>query len=85
VNRKIFSKRLREAKKALRATVNGFMHKQDIQTIVSAARETADSIVGAREWKTAEDASAMHDVIFWDMLTKRLPDTSIADLLSSFE
>ncbi|ACD20575.1 MULTISPECIES: hypothetical protein [Paraburkholderia] len=58
------------------------MHKQDIQTIVSAARETADSIVGAREWKTAEDASAMRDVIFWDMVAKRLPDTNLADLLS---
>ncbi|NPT56840.1 hypothetical protein [Paraburkholderia elongata] len=61
------------------------MHKQDIQTIVSAARETADSIVGAREWKTAEDANAMHDVIFWDMLAKRLPNTNIADLLSMFD
>lgn len=69
----------------MRATVNGFMHKQDIQTIVSAARETADSIVGAREWRTAEDASAMHDVIFWDMLAKRLPDTNIVDLLSMFD
>lgn len=69
----------------MRATVNGFMHKQDIQTIVSAARETADSIVGAREWKSAEDASAMHDVIFWDMVAKRLPDTNIADLLSMFD
>jgi hypothetical protein len=58
------------------------MHKQDIQTIVSAARETANSIVGAREWKTAEDASAMRDVIFWDMVAKRLPDTNLADLLS---
>ncbi|WP_040123858.1 hypothetical protein [Paraburkholderia xenovorans] len=61
------------------------MHKQDIQTVVSAARETADSIVGARVWKTAEDANAMHDVIFWDMVAKRLPDTSIADLLSMFD
>jgi hypothetical protein len=61
------------------------MHKQDIQTIVSAARETADSIVGAREWKTTEDASAMRDVIFWDMLAKRLPNTNIADLLSMFD
>lgn len=69
----------------MHATVNGFMHKQDIQTIVSAARETADSIVGAREWKTAEDASAMRDVIFWDMLAKRLPNTNIVDLLSMFD
>ncbi|SFU25675.1 hypothetical protein [Paraburkholderia aspalathi] len=61
------------------------MHKQDIQTIVSAARETADSIVGARAWKTAEDANAMHEVIFWDMLAKRLPNTSMADLLSMFD
>ncbi|EIF35651.1 hypothetical protein BCh11DRAFT_03477 [Burkholderia sp. Ch1-1] len=61
------------------------MHTQDIQTIVSAARETADAIVGARQWKTAEDASAMHDVIFWDMLAKRLPDANIADLLSMFD
>jgi len=70
---------------ALPVTVKGFMRKQDIQNIVSAARETADSIVGAREWKTAEDASAMHDVIFWDLLAKRLPDTNIADLLSIFD
>jgi hypothetical protein len=61
------------------------MHKQDIQTIVSAARETAESIVGAREWKTADDASAMRDVIFWDMVAKRLPDANIADLLSEFD
>jgi hypothetical protein len=61
------------------------MHKQDIQTIVSAARETADSIVGAREWRTAEDATAMRAVIFWDMLVKRLPETNIADLLSMFD
>jgi len=61
------------------------MHKQDIQTIASAARETADSIVGAREWKTAEDASAMRDVIFWDMVAKRLPDTNLAELLSGLD
>jgi hypothetical protein len=61
------------------------MHKQDIQKIVSAARETADSIVGAREWRTAEDATAMRAVIFSDMLVKRLPDTNIADLLSMFD
>jgi hypothetical protein len=58
------------------------MHIQEIQTIVSAASETADSIVGAREWNTAEDASAMHDLIFWDMLAKQLPDVSVAELLS---
>ncbi|AXL49564.1 hypothetical protein DSC91_001429 [Paraburkholderia caffeinilytica] len=58
------------------------MHKQDIKTIVDAANETANTIVGARQWKTAEDASAMHDVIFWDMVVKQLPDMSIADLLS---
>lgn len=62
--------------------VNAFMHIQEIQTIVSAASETADSIVGAREWNTAEDASAMHDLIFWDMLAKQLPDVSVAELLS---
>jgi hypothetical protein len=59
---------------------NQFMHKQDIQTIVNAACETADSIVGARTWKTVEDASAMHDLIFWDMLAKYLPDMCIADV-----
>ncbi|CAB3693984.1 hypothetical protein LMG24238_03264 [Paraburkholderia sediminicola] len=58
------------------------MHKQDIKTIVDAASETADSIVGARQWTTAEDASAMHDVIFWDVISKQLPNMSIADLLS---
>ncbi|REG50558.1 hypothetical protein B0G80_6999 [Paraburkholderia sp. BL6669N2] len=58
------------------------MRIEEIQTIVSAASETADSIVGAREWTTAEDASAMRDLIFWDMLAKRLPDISVADLLA---
>ncbi|NML99003.1 hypothetical protein HHL24_13725 [Paraburkholderia sp. RP-4-7] len=58
------------------------MHRQDIQTIVNAACETADSIVGAREWDMAEDASAMHDLIFWDMIGKKLPDISVADVLS---
>lgn len=58
------------------------MHKQDIQTIVEAASETADTIVGARQWRTAEEASAMHDVIFWDMVARRLPNVSIAELLS---
>lgn len=58
------------------------MHKQDIQTIVEAASETADTIVGARQWRTAEEASAMHDVIFWDMVARRLPNVSVAELLS---
>ncbi|MFM0239108.1 hypothetical protein [Paraburkholderia phytofirmans] len=58
------------------------MRIEEIQTIISAAFETADSIVGAREWTTAEDASAMHDIIFWDMLSKQLPDISVVDLLS---
>lgn len=58
------------------------MHRQDIKTIVDAANETANTIVGARQWRTAEDASAMHDVIFWDMIAKQLPNVSIADLLS---
>lgn len=58
------------------------MYKQDIKTIVDAASETADSIVGARQWRTTEDASAMHNVIFWDMIAKQLPNMSIADLLS---
>ncbi|MEM5353428.1 hypothetical protein VOI32_35520 [Paraburkholderia caribensis] len=58
------------------------MHKQDIQDIVDAAYETADSIVGARAWKTAEDASAMHDVIFWEMLARQLPGMTVADLLA---
>ncbi|PRY04139.1 MULTISPECIES: hypothetical protein [unclassified Paraburkholderia] len=58
------------------------MRIEEIQTIVSAASETADSIVGAREWTTAEDASAMRDLIFWDMLAKQLPDISVADLLA---
>jgi len=57
------------------------MQREDIQNIVSAARETADSVVGAREWKTAEDASAMRDLIFWDMVAKRLPNTDLAELL----
>ncbi|SFU24831.1 hypothetical protein [Paraburkholderia aspalathi] len=58
------------------------MHRQDIQTIVNAACETADSIVGAREWDTIEDAIAMHDLIFWDMIGKQLPDITAADVLS---
>ncbi|MFM0591933.1 hypothetical protein [Paraburkholderia dilworthii] len=61
------------------------MHKQDIQTIVDAASETADTIVGARQWRTAEEASAMHDVIFWDMVAKRLPNVSVTELLSILE
>jgi hypothetical protein len=58
------------------------MHIQEIHTIVSAASETADAIVGAREWNTADEANAMHDLIFWDMVAKHLPDISIAELLS---
>ncbi|MGF6812852.1 hypothetical protein OKW30_008069 [Paraburkholderia sp. Clong3] len=61
------------------------MRKEDIRTIVEAACETADSIVGARAWKTEEDASAMHDVIFWDMLTKQLPGYTVAEVLAIFE
>jgi hypothetical protein len=71
-----------ETKKAAFVADNPFMHKQDIKTIVDAASETADTIVGARRWRTAEEASAMHDVIFWDMIAKQLPDVSIAELLS---
>ncbi|MFL9911334.1 hypothetical protein [Paraburkholderia sp. RL17-337-BIB-A] len=58
------------------------MDIQEIQKIVSAASETADAIVGAREWNTVEDANAMHDLIFWDMVAKQLPHISIAELLS---
>ncbi|MFM0735995.1 hypothetical protein PQQ51_01960 [Paraburkholderia xenovorans] len=58
------------------------MQKNDIKTIVDAASETADTIVGARQWRTAEDARAMHDVIFWDMIAKQLPNVTVVDLLS---
>ncbi|MEM5292438.1 hypothetical protein [Paraburkholderia sabiae] len=58
------------------------MHKQYIQSVVETARETADSIVGARVWATIEDADAMHDVIFWDMIARRLPDVTMASVLS---
>jgi hypothetical protein len=75
----------RWAKKAGCRVVNVFMNKKDIQTIVDAACETADTIVGAREWRTTEDARSMHDVIFWDIITKRLPDVSVADLLSNVD
>ena len=75
----------RWAKKSGRPVVNAFMEKKDIQTIVDAASETADTIVSAREWKTAEDARAMHDVIFWDIIAKQLPRISIAELLSSLD
>jgi len=61
------------------------MHKQDIQTIVEAACETADTIVGARRWSTAEDATAMHDLIFWDLIAKHLPNVSVVDLLSMLD
>jgi hypothetical protein len=59
------------------------MHRQDIKTIVDAARETADTIVGALQWRTAEDACALRETIFWDMIAKKLPDISIDDLLSN--
>lgn len=61
------------------------MLKEDIRTIVEAACETADSIVGARVWKTEEDANAMHDVIFWDMVAKQLPGYSVAEVLALYE
>jgi hypothetical protein len=58
------------------------MNTQEILTVIIAACETADSIVGVRDWKTAEDADAMHNLIFWDMLAKRLPDISTEQLES---
>ncbi|WP_027210480.1 hypothetical protein [Burkholderia sp. WSM2232] len=61
------------------------MHKQYIQAIVDAACETADAIVGAREWNTIEDATAMHELIFWDMIARKLPDLSAPDLLAALE
>ncbi|MFT4068072.1 hypothetical protein [Paraburkholderia sp.] len=61
------------------------MHTQEILTIVNAACETADSIVGVRKWNTVEDANAMHDLIFWDMLAKRLPNITIDELKSVLE
>ena len=57
------------------------MNKQEIQNIIEAACETADSIVGARAWKTPEDAKIMHDVIFLEMLAKHLQGLTIAELL----
>jgi hypothetical protein len=59
------------------------MRIEEFQAIVNAASETAEAIVGAREWATAEDASAMYDLIFWDMLAKKLPNISIAYLQSN--
>lgn len=70
------------AKEQRCATDKFFMRKEDIRNIVEAAAETADSIVGARSWQTEEDASAMHDLIFWEMLAKQLPGISVADLLA---
>lgn len=64
---------------------NPFMLRQEIKTIVDAANETADAMVGAKQWNTAEEASAMHDVIFWDILTKKFPNICVADLLSISE
>jgi hypothetical protein len=61
------------------------MHQQDIQRIVDAARETADAIVGAREWRTAEDASDMRDVLFWDLLAKQLPQMTVAQIVSELD
>ncbi|GAB7522257.1 hypothetical protein [Paraburkholderia sp. 2C] len=61
------------------------MHRQDIQRIVDAAHETADAIVGARAWKTAEDASDMRDVIFWDLLAKQLPEMTVAQIVSELD
>lgn len=61
------------------------MHKQYIQAIVDAACETADTIVGAREWNTIEDATAMHELIFWDMIARKLPDLSAPELLAALD
>ncbi|WP_025597696.1 hypothetical protein [Burkholderia sp. WSM2230] len=61
------------------------MHKQYIQAIVDAACETADTIVGAREWDTPEDATAMHELIFWDMIARKLPHLSVAELLATLD
>jgi hypothetical protein len=61
------------------------MHQQDIQRIVDAAQETADAIVGAREWRTVEDASDMRDVIFWDLLAKQLPEMTVAQIISELD
>lgn len=72
----------REPKYSRNTADNPFMQRQEIKTIVDAANETADAIVGAKKWNTAEEASAMHDIIFWDILTKKFPNVSVADLLS---
>jgi phosphoribosyl-ATP pyrophosphohydrolase len=61
------------------------MHQHDILSIVDAAHETADAIVGAREWRTPEDASDMRDVIFWDLLAKQLPDMTVAQIASELD
>ncbi|RKR31660.1 hypothetical protein [Paraburkholderia sp. BL17N1] len=57
------------------------MQKQAIHTIDNSACETADSIFGARERNMAEDANAMHDLIFWDMLGEQ-SGICTADVLS---
>ncbi|MDQ7982037.1 hypothetical protein QYH69_32960 [Paraburkholderia sp. SARCC-3016] len=61
------------------------MHQQDIRRIVEAANETADAIVGAREWRTADDAGDMRDVIFWELLAKQLPQLTVAEIVSQLD
>jgi hypothetical protein len=78
-------KRLRNAKEDNVGADNALMHKQDIQIVVEGARETADAIVGAREWRTVEDAGDMRDVIFWDLLSKQLPDMTVAEIMSTLD
>jgi len=78
-------KRLRNAKEDGVGADNALMHKQDIQIVVEGARETADAIVGAREWRTVEDAGDMRDVIFWDLLSKQLPDMTVAEIMSTLD
>jgi hypothetical protein len=56
------------------------MQNLDIKPIVDAARETANSIVGARQWRSLEDALAIRDVIFWDMLHKQVPENRMHQL-----
>ena len=79
------NEKLRNAKEDEGRADNAFMHQQDIQSIVDAAHETADAIIGAREWKTAEDASDMRDVIFWDLLAKQLPQMTVAQIVSELD
>ena len=61
------------------------MRKQYIQAIVDAACETADTIVGARQGNTDADARAMHELIFWDMIARKLPNVSVAELLAMLD